>query len=127
MGNVGLHATLLLERNTDVDDNELDELTGMLRRSLLSELDVDAEPLRSSDSLPQNSKSADVTSIGALAIALSPITLRSMFQLLQEWLKNRPVRTVKVKIGADSIELTHLTSADQRKLIDAFIERHSSN
>jgi hypothetical protein len=116
----GLRITLLLERDPDVDDSELDELTVRLRRRLIDELDIDAESLQASEPTPQNSKSADAATLGALALALSPVALRSVFQLVQEWLKNRPVRTAKVSIGTDSIELNHLTDADQRKLIDAF-------
>ena len=120
-----MDATLVLQPNSDVDDNELDELTIELRRRLLEDMDISAVNHAISASVPQNAKSADVAEVGALMLTLSPIALRSMFQLVQEWLKYRPVRTAKVVIGNDSIELTHLADADQRRLIEAFIERHA--
>lgn len=118
-------ATLVLQPNSDVDDNELDELAAELRRRLLEDLDVSAVSRAVSDSIPRNAKSADFTVVGTLVLTLSPITLRSMFRLVQEWLKHRPVRTAHVIIDDDSIEVTHLTSADQRRLIESFVERHA--
>ena len=120
-----MDATLVLQSDSDVDDNELDELTIDLRRRLLEDMDISAVQHAVSGSVPHNAKSADVAEVGALMLTLSPMALRSMFQLVQEWLKYRPVRTTKVAIGDDSIELTHLSDADQRRLIDAFIERHA--
>jgi hypothetical protein len=118
-------ATLVLQPSSDVDDNELDELTAELRRRLLEDLDVSAVNRAVSASIPHNAKSADFAEVGALVLTLSPIALRSMFQLVQEWLKYRPVRNATVVIGNDSLEVTHLTDADQRRLIESFIERHA--
>lgn len=118
-------ATLVLQPSSDVDNNELDELTAELRRRFLEDLDVSAVNHAVTGPAPRNAKSADVTAVGALVLTLSPITLRSMFLLIQEWLKHRPVRTARVIIGDDSIEVTHLTDADQRRLIESFVERHS--
>lgn len=120
-----VYATLVLHPSSDVDDNELDELSVALRRRLLEDLDVSAANQVESVSIPDNVKSADITTLGALVLTLSPITLRSMIRLVQEWLKHRPVRTVRVVIENDSIEVTHLTDADQRRLIESFIERHT--
>jgi hypothetical protein len=120
-----LHATLVLQSDPDVDNNELDELTVALRRRLLDELDISGVDQAASTRAPRNTKSADMAAIGALVLTLSPITLRSMFQVVQEWLKHRPVRTARIVIGDDSIEVTHLSDADQRLLIESFIERHA--
>jgi len=120
-----MDATLVLQPSSDVDNNELDELTTELRRRLLEDLDVNAVNRAMSDPVPNNAKSADLATVGALVLTLSPITLRSTFLLIQEWLKHRPVRTARVTIGDDSIEVTHLTDASQRRLIESFVERHS--
>jgi hypothetical protein len=120
-----MDATLVLQPNSDVDDTELDELTVELRRRLLENLDVSAVDRLVSKSIPDRAKAAELAEAGALMLTLSPIALRSIFQLVQEWLKHRPVRTAEVVIGADRIQLTHLTDADQRRLIEAFVERHS--
>lgn len=120
-----MDATLVLQPSSDVDNNELDELTTELRRRLLENLDINVVNRAMSDPAPDNAKSGDVTTVGALVLTLSPITLRSTFLLIQEWLRHRPVRTARVTIGNDSIEVTHMTDASQRRLIESFVERHS--
>lgn len=122
-----MHVTLALQPEADVDDSELDELTAELRQRLLEDLDVCAVDRAAGPTTPDNAKSADATTVGALLVALSPITLRSVFQLVREWLRHRPVRTARIAIGEDTIELSGLTGADQRRLIDSFIERHADD
>lgn len=114
---------LVLTGRQDGDREELDELTHRLRERLL-ELDVDdVEPIRSGD-VPDGAKPVDAIAVGALAVTMAPIALRSVLDLVRTWIENRPVRTVSISLGEDSLELEAVSSADQQRLIDAFLAAH---
>ncbi|MFC8368818.1 hypothetical protein ACFUIT_12680 [Streptomyces sp. NPDC057239] len=114
---------LVLTGGQDSDQEELDQLALQLRERLL-ELDVeDVEPVRSGD-VPDGAKPVDALAVGALAVTLAPIALRSVLDLVRTWIENRPVRTVSVTLGEDSLELEAVSSADQRRIVDAFLAAH---
>jgi hypothetical protein len=118
---------LVLQPASDVDQEELDQLTSQLRRCLLDEVDVDTVNAGATiQAAPDGAKSQYASIFGTLALGLTPVTLHSLIRVVQAWLKNRPVRTVKVTIEGDSIEVSHMSSSDQRRLIDSFIERHTA-
>ncbi|MFI8308247.1 hypothetical protein ACIF80_33525 [Streptomyces sp. NPDC085927] len=111
---------LVLTGGPDSDQEELDELTRHLRERLL-ELDVDrVEPVRAGH-VPAGAKPVDAIAVGALAVTLAPIALRSVLGLVQTWIENRPVRTVSIALGDDSLELEAVSAADQQRLIEAFL------
>ncbi|OKK14184.1 hypothetical protein [Streptomyces sp. CB02400] len=114
---------LVLTGGQDSDQEELDQLALQLRERLL-ELDVDyVEPVRSGD-VPDGAKPVDAFAVGALAVTLAPIALRSVLDLVRTWIENRPVRTVSVTLGEDSLELEAVSSADQRRIVDDFLAAH---
>jgi hypothetical protein len=114
---------LVLTGGQDGDQEELDQLTLQLRERLL-ELDVDdVEPVRSG-SVPDGAKPVDALTVGALAVTLAPLALRSVLDLVRAWIENRPVRTVSVTLGEDSLELEAASSADQQRIVDAFLAKH---
>ncbi|GGV72662.1 hypothetical protein GCM10010294_33860 [Streptomyces griseoloalbus] len=114
---------LVLTGRQDGDREELDELTLQLRERLL-ELDVDeVEPDRSGD-IPDGAKPVDAIAVGALAVTMAPIALRSVLDLVRTWIENRPVRTVALTLGEDSLELEAVSAADQQRLIEAFLAAH---
>lgn len=121
----GYLMNLTLEGAADIVDVELDELTVQLRANLL-ELDVDNVELLRSQEAPAGSKPSEVITIGALAITLSPIALRGVLQLVDNWLKTRPIRRVRVVIGDNTIDLAQASPQQQERLIDAFIAAHQS-
>ncbi|WP_437095393.1 hypothetical protein [Streptomyces sp. enrichment culture] len=114
---------LVLTGRRDSDQEELDELTHRLRERLL-DLEVDSvEPIRSGD-VPAGAKPVDAIAVGALAVTLAPLALRSVLDLVRTWIENRPVRTVAITLGEDSLELEAVSSADQQRLIEAFLAAH---
>lgn len=111
---------LVLTGSQDSDRDELDELTLQLRERLL-ELDVDdVEPVRSA-AVPAGAKPADALAVGALAVTVAPIALRAVLDLVRTWIETRPVRTVSITLGEDSLDLEAVSSADQQRLIEAFL------
>ncbi|MYV98843.1 hypothetical protein GT354_11215 [Streptomyces sp. SID3343] len=108
----------------DTDENELRRLRGQLRRSLL-ELDVaDVRLARSSGDVPSGAKSGQLIAAGTLVVTAAPFVLRQVFQLVDTWLKNRPVRGIKVELGGRTIELSDASIAERERLIDAFLASH---
>ncbi|MFI9819319.1 hypothetical protein ACIHFC_02410 [Streptomyces sp. NPDC052013] len=116
---------LVLTGRQDSDQEELDELTRGLRDRLL-ELDVDDVELRRGGEIPEGAKPVDAIAVGALAVTMAPIALRSVLSLVQTWIENRPVRTVSIALGEDSLELEAVSSADQQRLIEAFLAAHEA-
>ncbi|MFI1618447.1 hypothetical protein ACH4VT_16060 [Streptomyces lydicus] len=114
--------TLDLAGASDTDAEELQSLAEQLRRALL-ELDVeDVQLARRSAAAPEGAKPGEALAVGALVVTTAPLLVRQVLQLVDTWLRNRPVRSVKVELDGASIELGHASAEDQRRLIDAFVE-----
>ncbi|MFH8448800.1 hypothetical protein ACH4CD_06120 [Streptomyces fungicidicus] len=111
---------LVLTGSQDSDQEELDELTLRLRERLL-ELDVDDVELNRSGDIPAGAKPVDAIAVGALVVTVAPIALRSVLDLVRTWIETRPVRTVSITLGEDSLELEAVSPAEQQRLIDAFL------
>lgn len=112
-----------LEGSADSDQEELDACTLELRDRLL-ELDVEDVTLERSAAAPEGAKPGEVIAVGALAVTAVPLVLRSAVRLLETWITHRPVRTARVTIGEESLEVEAVSAADQRRVIDAFLARH---
>jgi hypothetical protein len=116
---VGLGVELVGTRDTD--EEELAYLAGLLRRELL-ELDVeDVRVAQSAAEPPLLAKAGEAVAVGALVVTVAPLLLLQVLKLIDTWLRNRPLRTVKVELDGRSIELGHASAEDQQQLIDAFI------
>ncbi|MFE0553819.1 hypothetical protein ACFW3A_30880 [Streptomyces pilosus] len=111
---------LVLAGGRDSDQEELDALTLQLRERLL-ELDVDRVELDRSGTVPAGAKPADALAVGALVVTAAPFVLRSAVDLVRTWIETRPVRTVSITLGEDSLELEAVSPADQQRLIEAFL------
>ncbi len=118
--------TLAIDGGPDTDANEVSELTAQLRQRLL-ELDVDAVELVRSQDVPAGAKPGDAISLGALIVTLAPAAMTAVIGLLKDWLTSRPVRSARLTIDGDSIELSNVSPEDQEKLTEAFIERHANH
>ncbi|GGV31096.1 hypothetical protein GCM10010293_32100 [Streptomyces griseoflavus] len=114
---------LVLAGGRDSDQEELDALALQLRERLL-ELDVDRVELNRSGDIPAGAKPADAIAVGALVVTAAPFVLRSAVDLVRTWIENRPVRTVSITLGEDSLEMEAVSSADQQRLIEAFLAAH---
>ncbi|WP_371579401.1 hypothetical protein [Streptomyces sp. NBC_01314] len=112
--------------DSDTDHEELDALTQQLRDRLL-ELEVDRVELERSQTPPAGSKPGEVIALGSLLVVAAPFALRSIIRLLEKWIEHRPVRTVSVTLGDDSIELQTVSSKEQRRLIELFVSQHGTD
>jgi hypothetical protein len=108
------------------DAEELDELVGHLRRELL-ELDVDSVDRARGGPAPKGARAVDVLALGTLLVSLvDPATvLPTVVAAVEVWLRGRGQRSVKLEVDGDVLEVTGLSSQDQRRLIDGWLARHA--
>lgn len=112
---------------TDADDEELERLTDQLRRELL-QLDVEAVRRPKVGEAPPGAKGVDVVATAALVVdvARSWTVLVGVVELVQSWMAGKGARrTVKLQIDGDLIEMSHISSEDQQRLIQAWLARHA--
>lgn len=124
MNEAATQLTLVVDAGSATDAEELSSLTTQLRQRLL-ELDVHEVELVRTAQLPEGAKPVDVVTIGALTVTLAPPLVQAVVELVKAWLSSRPIRSAKVTIDGDSIELTDASEAEQERLTKAFIDRHA--
>jgi hypothetical protein len=118
---------LLLEEE-GANAEQLDVLTGYLRQELL-QLDVDDVLRRSVGQAPPGSRAIDVDTLGGLVVALgqSATGLKDVIAAIRWWLSRGDAgrRTVTIEVDGDKLQLSHVSAAEQDRLIDMFVDRHS--
>jgi hypothetical protein len=112
------------------DAERLAMLTGYLRAELL-QVDVqDVYALPAPGEPPPGTRAFGVDTVGALLIALgqSAEGLRSVVSAVRDWLRrgDGPRRTVRLELGGDALELSQASAADQERLIELFVRRHTA-
>jgi hypothetical protein len=110
------------------DAERLAMLTGYLRGELL-QLDVEDVTALRADEPPPGSRALNAGIVGALLIALgqSAEGLRSVVSAVRDWLRRGEGtrRTVRLELDGDALELSQASPADQERLIDLFVTRHT--
>jgi hypothetical protein len=107
------------------DDEEIAEATLQLRRELL-DLDVDAVELPTAGEAPPGTRGVELAALGALLVTVSQSQLLGpVLGAVRAWLAGGPQRSIKLELGGDSIELTGVSSNEQRRLVDEWLRRHS--
>jgi len=120
-----LRVVLSIRVDAGSDEAELDRITGELRRELL-QLEVDDVELVRGGELPQGAKVVDPVTIGSLVLTLVPPAIQGVMGIVQHWARGRPVSSVQVTLGDDSLELTNASPEQVELLTNAFIRRHST-
>ena len=116
-----------LQAGPDTDAEELAQLADRLRAELL-DLDVDAvqQPVRGE--APEDSKGAALVAAGELVVRLvaSPEVLVLIIGGVRSWLRRSRVRSVKLTLDGDALEVTGVSSAEQERLVDLWVTRHAT-
>ena len=104
-------------------------LTGYPRPELL-QLDIeDVRALPAGEPLP-GARMFGVAIVGALLIVLgqSAEGLRSVVSAVRGWLRRGEGkgRMVRLELGGDALELSQASAADQDRLIELFVRRHTT-
>jgi hypothetical protein len=124
---VGEQTELRVQVGTEgIEVEELAELTGRLRRTLL-ELDVDAvEPVPAGQA-PPDARAAEALALGGLVVSLVSASgvLASVVEAIQSWLVGRGSRSVRLELDGDVLEVSGVSSRRQDELIGVWLDRHA--
>jgi hypothetical protein len=99
------------------DADDVAEATLQLRRELL-DLDVEAVELPRAGEAPPGSRAVDVAALGTLVVTLAQSPLLASVVAA--------VRSIKLELGGDVLELAGVSSDEQRRLTDEWLRRHES-
>jgi hypothetical protein len=115
-----------LEAGPDSDAEEWPELTSRLREELL-DLDVEAVQTPTAEGSLEGSKGAGLLEIGSLVVQFvrHSDVLTSIVNVLKSWKGRRLVRSVKLTLDGDSLEIAGVSSAEQERLVELWIARHA--
>ena len=118
----------VVDAGADSDAEELAELTRRLREQLL-ELDVDAVEPATGGEAPAGSKGVELLAIGGLVIqfAMKSEVLKSVVDATAAWLGRQQGRSVKLTLDGDTLEVTGVSSDEQRRLVDLWVARHADD
>jgi len=115
-----------LDVGPDADAEEVTEATLQLRRELL-DVDVEAVELPRGGEPPPGTRAVELAALGALAVTMANSQLLShVVAAVRSWLAGSPRRSIKLELDGDALELTGLSSAEQRRLADEWLRRHES-
>ena len=111
------------------DTERLAILTGYLRSELL-QLDVEDVKAFPAGEPPPGARGFDTATVGGLLIGLgqSAEGLRLVVSAIKGWLRRGEGkgRAVRLELGGDALELSQASTADQERLIELFVSRHST-
>jgi hypothetical protein len=111
------------------DAERIDELTRMLRREL-DGLDVEAVRSLPAGEAPKGTRAVDMAVVGGLLVTLgqSAHALGPVIAAIRTWLSRSPgpVRTVRVELAGDVLELSHASADEEQRLVDLFVSRHNA-
>jgi hypothetical protein len=118
----------VVDAGADSDAEELADLTRRLREQLL-ELDVDAVEPATGGEAPAGSKGVELLAIGGLVIqfAMKSEVLKSVVDATTAWLGRQQGRSVKLTLDGDTLEVTGVSSDEQRRLVDLWVARHADD
>jgi hypothetical protein len=109
----------------DTEAEEIAEATLQLRRELL-DLDVEAVELPSVGEPPPGTRAVELAALGALVVTVAQSKLlASVVTAVRAWLAGAPQRSIKLELDGDILELTGVSSKEQRRLIDEWLRRHA--
>jgi hypothetical protein len=114
-----------VELGPDADDEEVAEATLQLRRELL-DLDVDSVDLPTAGQPPPGTRGVEVAALGALLVSVTQSQLLApVLAAVRSWLGGSPQRSIKLELEGDTLELTGVSSSEQRRLVDEWLQRHT--
>ncbi|HZD74257.1 MAG TPA: hypothetical protein VE776_10310 [Actinomycetota bacterium] len=110
----------------DNDAEEVAEATLQLRRELL-DLDVEAVELARAGEPPAGTRAVELAALGALLVTFAKSQmLTAVVAAVRSWLGRSQQRSIKLEIGGDVLELTAVSSSEQRRLAEEWLRRHES-
>ena len=107
-------------------DAELSERAARQLREEFLELDVETVEFARGGETPEGAKAGAAPDLSTilLTLAASGGVLTTIIGVLQSWLTRHERRSVTLEIDGDKIEITGISSEEQKRLIDAWMRRH---
>ncbi|HTQ88731.1 MAG TPA: hypothetical protein VMK84_04485 [Streptosporangiaceae bacterium] len=106
------------------DPEEVAEATLQLRRELL-DLDVGTVEAPRAGEAPPGTRGVEVAALGGLMVSMAkPEFLGAVVAAVRSWLSRSQSRSIKLALGDDVLELTGVSSDEQRRLADEWLRRH---
>src|SRR6266498_2527406 len=91
------------------------------------ELAVEAVEQPRAGQPPPGTRAVELAALGALAVTVTQSGLLSpVVAAVRAWLAGAPQRSIKLELDGDVLELTGLSSNEQRRLTDEWLRRHES-
>lgn len=110
----------------DSDAEEVAQATMQLRREFL-DLDVDAVEMPRAGEAPPGSRAVDLTALGALAVNIAESQLlTAVMAAIRSWLIASSRRSIRLELDGDVLDLKGVSSSEQRRLTDEWLDRHTS-
>jgi hypothetical protein len=107
------------------DAEEVAQATLQLRRELL-DLDVDVTGAAGMGEPPPGARAVDVAALGALVVNIAdPQLIKGVVAAVRSWLAGSSRRSIKLQLGGDVLELTGVSSKEQRRLAEEWLARHT--
>ena len=119
---------LHIESGTEDDAEELERLTLQLKEELLG-LDVEAVELVRTEKMPHKAKSPGAVDLGTLLLTLAASggVITTLINVLKSWLNRHERRSITLEIGGDKLEVTGVSSEEQQRLIDSWLNRRKTD
>lgn len=115
-----------IEADSSADDERRAELTRNLRQQLLHLDELEKIESPSGPRVP-GTKSAGVDWQTLLVtLAASGGVLTTLTGTIQSWLTRQDRSSVTIEAGGDKLTITAASSETQKRLVDAWIDRHKS-
>ena len=109
----------------DAEAEEIAEATLQLRHELL-DLEVEAVELPSAGEPPPGTRAVELAALGALVVSVAQSKLlAAVVTAVRAWLGGSPPRSIKLELDGDVLELTGVSSKEQRRLTDEWLRRHT--
>jgi hypothetical protein len=112
----------------DADDPYLEQLALQLRAELL-QTDVDSVEPATAGEAPEGTRSPLALVAGALVASMTPGKIVAVVGAIVSWLRHSQgtrARKVRIEIDGDVIDLTGADDESEKRLVDAFIQRHAA-
>jgi hypothetical protein len=61
-----------------------------------------------------------------VSLARSPGALRAVAKAVHRWVTAQQNRTARLELDGDTIELTGVSSRDQERLVELWVDRHAN-
>ncbi len=111
----------------DGEPEEIEEATRQLRRDLL-DIDVRDVTTPQAGEAPPGSRGVGLGTLGALLVNIADSQLLgAVVTAVRSWLAASSRRSIKLQIHGDVLELTGVSSSEQRRLTDEWLERHDKS